>query len=130
MSSFLDPTLGVLAILCCARIVEGAAMACTVPTSLTLLARLSSTTRARRSRVMGAFEVSSLVGMFVGVGLAGPAWDAWRAGSFVAVAVGYFAAALLLSCGWRGPSACTRGVNPRSESPAAWSPEPGLPGSA
>ncbi len=102
MSSFLDPTLGVLAILCCARIVEGAAMACTVPTSLTLLARLSSTTRARRSRVMGAFEVSSLVGMFVGVGLAGPAWDAWRAGSFVAVAVGYFAAALLLSCGWRG----------------------------
>ncbi len=95
-----DPPTWALALLLGARVFEGAALACTVPTSLTLLSRLSATTPARRSRVMGAFELTSLVGMFAGVGLAGLAWDAWGNVTFAWVAGGYCAAALLLSRGW------------------------------
>jgi MFS family permease len=55
-----------VAILFFARLNEGASAAFAVPTTLTLLSRATDGDSRRRTRVMGAFEVTSLVGMISG----------------------------------------------------------------
>ena len=62
-------------ILFLARLNEGASAAFAVPTTLALLSRATDGDARRRTRVMGAFEVTSLVGMIVGYVLVGAAWD-------------------------------------------------------
>jgi MFS family permease len=62
-------------ILFLARLNEGASAAFAVPTTLTLLSRATDGDARRRTRVMGAFEVTSLVGMIAGYVVVGVAWD-------------------------------------------------------
>lgn len=101
---------GVLAI---ARIVEGLGAAFAVPTTLALLAGHTSSGVARRTRVMGLFEVSSLVAMVLGYALAGVGWDhlGWRA--FLLLTPIYVAARLLLG-GLAAPNAAPSAPSPVS----------------
>lgn len=62
-------------VLVAARTSEGLSAACAVPTTLTLLSRATEGDAARRMRVMGLFEVTSLVAMVAGYALAGVTWD-------------------------------------------------------
>ena len=70
-------------ILFVARLNEGASAAFAVPTTLTLLSRVTDGDRRRRTRVMGAFEVTSLVGMIAGYVIVGIAWDQLGTGAFL-----------------------------------------------
>ena len=66
-----------------ARLNEGASAAFAVPTTLTLLSRITDGEVRRRTRVMGAFEITSLVGMIAGYVVVGVAWDAYGASAFL-----------------------------------------------
>ena len=70
-------------ILFIARLNEGASAAFSVPTTLTLLSRITDGEVRRRTRVMGAFEITSLVGMIAGYVVVGVAWDAYGASAFL-----------------------------------------------
>ena len=72
-----------VAILFVARLNEGASAAFAVPTTLTLLSRLTDGDNRHRTRVMGAFEVTSLVGMIAGYVIVGIAWDQLGTGAFL-----------------------------------------------
>ncbi len=72
-----------VAVLVVARVAEGSSAACTVPPTLTLLARVTAGQPERRMRVMGLFEMSSLVAMIAGFALAGVAWDALGPAAFL-----------------------------------------------
>ncbi|MGQ0642566.1 MAG: MFS transporter [Gemmatimonadaceae bacterium] len=86
-----------------ARVMEGASAACAVPTTLVLLAQSSAGDAPRRFRVMGVFEITSLLGLIAGFGLAGVAWEALGAGAFLVLPAPYVAAWLLtLDTGSRG----------------------------
>jgi MFS family permease len=78
-----------VALLLVARATEGASAACAVPTTLGLLARSSIGDAARRLRMMGVFEIASLLGMVLGYGLAGIGWDTLGVRTFLAVAALY-----------------------------------------
>ncbi|MGH7712696.1 MAG: MFS transporter, partial [Gemmatimonadaceae bacterium] len=78
-----------------ARVTEGASAACAVPTTLVLLAQSSAGDALRRFRVMGVFEITSLLGLIAGFGLAGVAWHALGAGAFLILPAPYVAAWLL-----------------------------------
>lgn len=71
------------AVLLAARITEGSSAACAVPTTLTLLARATAGDAVRRTRVMGFFEIASLLGMIVGYIVAGVGWDALGVAAFL-----------------------------------------------
>ena len=60
-----------MVILVIARFNEGASAACAVPTTLVLLARATDGEPKRRLRVMGLFEITSVIGMILGFVLAG-----------------------------------------------------------
>lgn len=66
-----------------ARLNEGASAAFAVPTTLTLLSRATDGDTRHRTRVMGAFEVTSLVGMIAGYMIIGIAWDQLGTGAFL-----------------------------------------------
>ena len=66
-----------------ARLNEGASAAFAVPTTLTLLSRATDGDSHRRTRVMGAFEITSLLGMIVGYLLVGATWDRFGTGAFL-----------------------------------------------
>ncbi len=76
-----------------ARLVEGASAACTVPTTLALLARCTDDDKAgtSRIRVMGLFEMASLGGMIGGYLLAGVIWDSAGGKSFLLLPFIYIA---------------------------------------
>jgi MFS family permease len=83
-------------VLLVARLTEGLSAACAVPTTLVLLARATDGDARRRMRVMGAFEISSLLGMIAGFVLGGIGWDAAGIGAFLLLAPLYGAAWLLV----------------------------------
>lgn len=85
-----------VAILFLARLNEGASAALAVPTTLTLLSRATDGDGRRRTRVMGAFEATSLVGMIAGYVLVGVAWDQVGARAFLLLPPLYCAAWLLV----------------------------------
>ncbi|NQV71815.1 MFS transporter [bacterium] len=66
-----------------ARLNEGASAAFSVPTTLTLLSRITDGEVRRRTRVMGAFEITSLVGMIAGYVVVGIAWDVYGSVAFL-----------------------------------------------
>lgn len=70
-------------ILFLARLNEGASAACTVPTTLTLISRGTEGDARRRTRLMGAFEITSLLGMISGYLIVGVAWDSLGASAFL-----------------------------------------------
>ena len=72
-------------ILFLARLNEGASAALAVPTTLALLSRATDGDSRRRTRVMGAFEVTSLIGMIGGYVLVGVVWDRLGTGAFLGV---------------------------------------------
>lgn len=93
--SSLGPALtgaALLVLLALARTAEGLSAALTVPSTLMLLAQATDHDGALRSRIMGLFEISSLVAMILGYALAGVLWDVAAAGSFAALPVVYLAA--------------------------------------
>jgi len=79
-----------------ARLNEGASAACAIPTTLALLSRATDGSARRRTRVMGAFEATSLASMIAGYVLLGFAWDRWGAGAFLLLPPVYAAAWLLV----------------------------------
>jgi len=85
-----------VAILFVARLNEGASAAFAVPTTLTLLSRLTDGDSRRRTRVMGAFEVTSLVGMIAGYVVVGIAWDQFGTAAFLVLPPIYMLAWLLV----------------------------------
>jgi len=103
-----------VALLFVARFNEGASAACAVPTTLTLLSRATDGEPERRTRIMGAFEVTSLVGMIAGYVVLGLAWDRWGAGAFLLLPPLYLLAWLLVD----------RRPGPRTASPGGT--EPGV----
>ncbi len=88
-----------VAVLFLARLNEGASAALAVPTTLTLLSRATDGDRRRRTRVMGAFEATSLVGMIAGYVLVGVAWDQLGTGAFLLLPPLYGVAWLLVGHG-------------------------------
>jgi len=78
------------------RVVEGLSAACAVPTTLALLSSASEAHPASRLRLMGAFEIASLIGLIVGYVSAGVAWDALGAQALLPFAAVYGLAWLLL----------------------------------
>lgn len=85
-----------VAVLVVARTAEGLSAACTVPTTLTLLSRATDGDAVRRTRVMGAFEITSLLAMIAGYAIAGVAWDARGAQAFLVLPAIYGFAWLLV----------------------------------
>ncbi len=79
-----------------ARLAEGSSAAAAVPTTLALLSRGTEGDRARRTRIMGLFEVTSLVGMIAGYVVLGIAWDALGGRAFLLLPPIYGAAWVLL----------------------------------
>lgn len=86
----------VVVILVVARFTEGLSAACAVPTTLVLLSRSTEGNTSRRTRVMGLFEVTSLVAMIAGYAIAGIAWDSHGASSFALLPLIYALAWLLM----------------------------------
>lgn len=84
--------IGLLAV----RVVEGLSAACAVPTTLALLSSASEAHPSSRLRLMGAFEIASLIGLIVGYVSAGVAWDALGARALLPFAAVYGLAWLLV----------------------------------
>lgn len=72
-----------------ARAVEGVALACTIPTMLTLVSRASEGDPARRTRMMGMLEITGLAGLFGGLLLAGVLWERLGTRSLLPLAMVY-----------------------------------------
>lgn len=83
------PAMGLAVVLVAARVNEGASAACTVPTTLALLARLTGGRSSERLRLMGLFEITSLVGIIAGYLVAGVAWDALGWAAFLMLPAAY-----------------------------------------
>ena len=81
--------MGLAVVLVAARVNEGASAACTVPTTLALLARLTDGRASERLRLMGLFEITSLVGIIAGYLVAGVAWDALGWAAFLLLPAAY-----------------------------------------
>lgn len=89
------PAATLAAVLVAARVTEGASAACAVPTTLSLLARITAERPASRLRFMGLFEITSLVGIIAGYLVAGVAWDSVGGRSFLMLPTLYGVAWLL-----------------------------------
>lgn len=90
------PILALAAALLAVRVLEGVSAACAVPTTLALLGKATESRGAFRLRLMGAFEIASLVGLIVGYVGAGVAWDAFGGAALLLFAAVYGAAWLLM----------------------------------
>lgn len=103
-----------VSILFLARLNEGASAAFAVPTTLTLLSRATDGDARRRTRVMGAFEVTSLVGMIAGYIVVGIAWDRMGTGAFLVLPPVYLLAWWLVGSNGRAPRPAPSAVAERS----------------
>ena len=112
-------------ILFLARLNEGASAALAVPTTLTLLSRATDGDARRRTRVMGAFEVTSLVGMIGGYVLVGVAWDRLGTGAFLLLPPLYGVAWLLV-----GPDRDRHASGGNRHAPGGHEHAPGAPTAA
>jgi len=113
LSAFAPIGLGLLAfVLLVARTTEGLSAACTTPTTLVLLSRATEGDAARRTRMMGIFEISSLVAMIMGYAIAGIAWDSAGPKAFLALPLLYTLAWVLV-----GASAPERSTESREHLP-------------
>ena len=99
-------------ILVIARFNEGASAACAVPTTLVLLSRATDGEPKRRLRVMGLFEITSLIGMILGFVLAGVSWDSLGAKAFLLLAPLYFGAWLLIGARHAGEGSPSKAAAP------------------
>ena len=86
-----------LSLLLIARAGEGVGAVCAVPSMFTLLARATERDEAARTRVMGMFEITALVGLSLGILCAGMAWERFRAHALVALVPLYLVGAPLLA---------------------------------
>jgi MFS family permease len=71
----IHPLTTVIIIIALARMFEGLAAACNIPATLGFLADATGGNAALRGRVMGIFEIASLVGLAIGPTLGGALWD-------------------------------------------------------
>lgn len=101
-----------IAVLLLARLNEGLSAACAVPTTLVLLARATDGDPVRRMRIMGLFEITSLIGMVLGFALGGLGWDALGPGMFLTLAALYGGAWLLIDRQRRPEPQPPRAVHP------------------
>ena len=101
-----------VAILVIARFNEGASAACAVPTTLVLLSRATDGEPKRRLRVMGLFEVTSLVGMILGFVLAGVSWDSLGSKAFLLLAPLYLGAWFLIGARHAGETSPSKASTP------------------
>ena len=101
-----------VAILVIARFNEGASAACAVPTTLVLLSRATDGEPKRRLRVMGLFEVTSLVGMILGFVLAGVSWDSLGSRAFLLLAPLYLGAWFLIGARPAGEASPSKASTP------------------
>ncbi|MEX2152719.1 MAG: MFS transporter [Gemmatimonadaceae bacterium] len=109
-----------------ARVLEGLSAAFAVPTTLALLATGTEKSDASRLRVMGAFEVASLVGLIGGYVGAGVMWDALGASALLVFA-GVYAFAWLLVPTWREVTSAQHRVLPLRETLTTLATTPGVP---
>lgn len=107
-----------LALLALARTAEGLSAALAVPSTLMLIARATDGDVALRSRVMGLFEISSLVAMILGYALAGVLWDVAAARAFAVLPLVYLAARAVIGRAPRGAVASPTPPTPPIERPA------------
>lgn len=80
------------ALLVLARVAEGLGAAFVVPATLTLVSEATDGDPIRQTRVMGAFEIASVVGMIVGFAGAGALWDSLGVAALIALIPVYAAA--------------------------------------
>ena len=99
-------------ILVIARFNEGASAACAVPTTLVLLSRATDGEPKRRLRVMGLFEITSLIGMILGFVLAGVSWDSLGAKAFLLLAPLYLGAWSLIGARRAGDESLSKAAAP------------------
>src|SRR6478672_5282480 len=71
----IHPLTTVILVIAFARLFEGLATACNIPATLGFLSDSTGGDAALRGRVMGLFEVASLVGLVTGPTLAGVLWE-------------------------------------------------------
>ena len=105
--------LGSLPLIGFTRVLEGASTAASVPSILGYIAVVTSRDEALRGRAAAQFEAATILGLSVGFGIAGPAWEALGPTAFLANAVVYLAAFLIFRYGVprftrTGPGAKTR----------------------
>jgi MFS family permease len=122
------PILALAAALLAVRVIEGVSAACAVPTTLALLGQATEARAAFRLRLMGAFEIASLVGLIVGYVGAGVAWDAFGGAALLLFATVYGAAWLLTRAEAVGVTVLRRGVTPLRHAIASLVRAPGVLG--
>lgn len=76
------------------RVAEGLSSASSVPAVLSHLAGNTGGSAATRGRVMAVFEVATIVGFGLGLGLGGLFWDRFQVNAFFAVSLVYGSALL------------------------------------
>jgi MFS family permease len=93
----LYPHASTVTILFAIRVLEGVSAGGAIPATLGYLSDLTDGSKYR-SRIMGLFEVMTLVGVAIGGTVLGPrVWDAFGTGSFAALAVLYVLGALVFA---------------------------------
>jgi MFS family permease len=93
----LFPLASTVTILFAIRVLEGVSAGAAIPATLGYLSDLTDGSKYR-SRIMGLFEVMTLVGVAIGGTVLGPrVWDAFGTGSFAALAVLYVLGALVFA---------------------------------
>jgi MFS family permease len=93
----LYPLASSVAVLFAIRVLEGVSAGGAIPATLGYLSDLTDGSKYR-SRIMGLFEVMTLVGVAIGGTVLGPrVWDAFGTGSFAALAVLYVLGALVFA---------------------------------
>lgn len=71
----IHPLTTIILVIAVARLFEGLAAACNIPATLGFLADATGGNPALRGRVMGIFEIASLVGLAIGPTVGGLLWD-------------------------------------------------------
>jgi MFS family permease len=93
----LFPLASSVTVLFAIRVLEGVSAGAAIPATLGYLSDLTDGSKYR-SRIMGLFEVMTLVGVAIGGTVLGPrVWDAFGTGSFAALAVLYVLGALVFA---------------------------------
>jgi MFS family permease len=93
----LYPLASTVTILFAIRVLEGVSAGAAIPATLGYLSDLTDGSKYR-SRIMGLFEVMTLVGVAIGGTVLGPrVWDAFGTGSFAALAVLYVLGAVVFA---------------------------------
>ena len=89
---FIAPTIPLVLL---ARVLQGLSTASSVPSTLSYLSSESGSSEKRRGRVMGVFEIATIVGIAAGFAAGGILWDVLGHDAFLAV-IGIYGASLLL----------------------------------